>query len=284
MDAKTFTDRVLKQYQQFDDPRAQAITESLIKHLHGFIADTQLTNQEWEMMWEALMDAAKFSAKTNRNEFLLFADVLGISQLVEVANSHRPNNAVGSALVGPYYRANAPMRKLGDAIMSDDTEGERVNIRGTVRDSKGQGLAGAKLDVWQAATNGLYDIQDPKQPRMNLRGRFIADENGEYHFTALIPTPYPVPTDGPVGVFLAAANRQVYRPAHIHFIVTAPEHETLVTQVFSEGDPLIEQDVVFTADKNMIGDFKRNGDHYELQYDFELLDGESIYPEAPIKD
>ncbi len=283
MKVQAFTDRVLKQYQQFDSSRSQVVTQSLIKHLHAFITETQLTSHEWEMIWQALMDAAVFSAKTNRNEFLLFADVLGISQLVEIINSHRPDDAVGTALVGPYYRANAPMRKLGDAIMPEDTVGVRVEIQGTVFDRSGQPISNAKLDVWQAATNGLYDVQDAKQPDMNLRGQFITDKNGHYHFTALMPTPYPAPTDGPVGIFLRAANRQVRRPAHIHFIVSAPLHETLVTQVFVTGDPLIEEDVVFTADENMIGDFKQCDDHYELTYDFELIPGESTYPEAPIK-
>jgi len=284
MKVHAFTDRVLKQYQQFDNPRAREITQSLIKHLHGFIVDTKLSAHEWEMIWQALMETAAFSVKHDRNEFLLFADVIGVSQLVEIINSHRPKEAVGSALVGPYYRANAPMRACGDAIMSDDTEGARVYIKGTVKDEAGQPIANAKLDVWQAATNGFYDVQDVNQPDMNLRGQFMTDEQGHYHFTALMPTPYPAPTDGPVGVFLRAANRQVRRPAHIHFIVSAKEHETLVTQVFVTGDPLIEEDVVFTADTNMEGQFTKKGDHFELNYDFELIPGESTYPEAPIKD
>lgn len=284
MDTKTFTHRVLEEYSHFSDDRLQTITQAFIKHIHAFICEAQITNEEWQMIWQSLMETAYFCSKTDRNEFLLFADVIGMSQLVEIINNQRPGEAVGSALVGPYYRANAPIRELGTPIMSDITVGERVIIEGTVYDDHGNPIPHAMLDVWQAATNGLYDIQDPNQPRMNLRGKFKANEKGHYSLIAILPTPYPAPTDGPVGTFLHAANRQVMRPAHIHFIVSAPKFKTLVTQVFESGDPLIKKDVVFTADSNMIGDFKQEGDHYHLHYDFELIPGKSTYPEAPIKD
>jgi protocatechuate 3,4-dioxygenase beta subunit len=99
---------------------------------------------------------------------------------------------------------------------------------------------------------------------------------------ALMPTPYPVPTDGPVGDLLRVARRHPYRPAHIHFIVSKPGYETLITQVFVDGDPTVATDVVFTASGNMVGKFQRDGDHYCLNYDFQLRPGVSTMPKAPI--
>jgi protocatechuate 3,4-dioxygenase beta subunit len=81
---------------------------------------------------------------------------------------------------------------------------------------------------------------------------------------------------------LRTAQRPPYRPAHIHFIVVAPGHETLVTQVFVKGDSMIEDDVVFTASPNMIGDFKKDGDRFRLEIDFPLKRGVSKIPKAPV--
>jgi len=142
-----------------------------------------------------------------RNEFLLLADVIGISQLIELIGHQRSQSAVGFALVGPFYRADAPCRRRGESVASDDTAGDRVRITGKVCDlDSGKPLAGAVLDVWQAATNGLYENQDETQPDYNLRGQFRTDEAGTSELVALMPTPDPVPTDGPVGATVHTPN------------------------------------------------------------------------------
>jgi catechol 1,2-dioxygenase len=213
----------------------------------------------------------------------LLCDVLGVSELIDAVNHQRPLTAVGYALVGPFYRANAPWRKRGETIVSDDTEGKRVRINGRVYDLTTRApVAGATLDVWQAATNGFYENQDPNQPDYNLRGRFQTDKDGTFEMVALLPTPYPVPIDGPVGELLRLAKRQPNRPAHIHFIVSAPNYETLITQVFRNGDPILDEDPVFSADRNLIGEFRQGNGGYKLQYDFQLNRGVSTMPKAPI--
>ncbi len=276
------TDNVLAAYGNIENPRTQQIMKSLIQHLHGFIKDIQLSEPEWEYAWDFLARMAQFTSK-DRNEFLLMADVLGASQLIEIMNHQRPSNSVGYALGGPFYRANAPLRARGTCTASDETTGKRVIITGTVINlADGKPISNATLDVWQAATNGFYENQDPAQPNMNLRGKFKTDDKGTYELIALLPTPYPVPTDGPVGELLRTAKRHPLRPAHIHFVVSAPEHETLVTQVFMADDEIIHTDAVFTASDNMVGNFIKDGDHYRLNYDFQLAEGESICPKAPI--
>ncbi|MCD6048499.1 MAG: protocatechuate 3,4-dioxygenase beta subunit [Gammaproteobacteria bacterium] len=283
MNGSDFTHRVCEAYSKIENPRVNALVQSLIKHLHAYVQENSLTEKEWEFTWDFLARMAKFTHE-ERNEFLLAADVLGVSQLIEILNHHRPESEVGYALVGPFYRENAPFRARGAAIASDDTAGIRVKIYGKViDDSTGKPIANAVLDTWQAATNGLYETQDPNQPDMNLRGKFKTDENGNYELVALMPTPYPVPTDGPVGELLKVAHRHPLRPAHIHFIVSASNYETLITQIFVSGDDIVKTDVVFTASDNMMGNFVKENDHYELQYDFQLTLGISTYPEAPIK-
>lgn len=276
------TERAVKAYSQIADPRLRELTAGLIRHLHAFVKETKLTDQEFEIAWTLMAEMAKFTGD-ERNEYLLLCDVLGVSELIDAVNHQRPPTAVGYALVGPFYRANAPWRKRGASIVSDDTEGNQVRISGRVCDLTTRApIRGATLDVWQAATNGLYENQDANQPDYNLRGRFQTDDDGTFELVALLPTPYPVPTDGPVGELLRLAKRQPYRPAHIHFIVSAPNCETLITQVFRNGDPILDEDPVFSADRNLIGEFRQDNGEYSLQYDFQLKHGVSTMPKAPI--
>jgi catechol 1,2-dioxygenase len=278
----SITERAVEAYSHIEEPRLREITAALIRHLHALVKEVELREQEWEFAWDFLARMARFTGP-NRNEFLLLADVTGISQLLEVIDHDRPASAVGFALVGPFYRANAPALERGESIVSPDTAGERVRITGRVYDLTTEApIAGATLDVWQAATNGLYENQDEGQPDYNLRGQFQTDEMGTFDLLALMPTAYPVPMDGPVGELLRVAGRHPYRPAHIHFIVSKPGYETLITQVFVEGDEMVETDVVFTASDNMVGKFQHDGDHCRLNYDFQLRPGVSTMPKAPI--
>jgi catechol 1,2-dioxygenase len=280
--SETLTEKAIKAYAGIEDARLRDVLSSLIRHVHGCVKEVRPTEQEWEFAWTFMKRMAEFTGD-ERNEFLLLADVIGVSQLIEVIGHERSQSAVGFALVGPFYRANPPLRQRGESVVSADTVGDRVRITGKVYDLvSGKPVVGAALDVWQAATNGFYENQDENQPDYNLRGLFRTDEAGTFELVALLPTPYPVPTDGPVGELLRVANRSVFRPAHIHFIVSAPGYETLITQVFVEGDEMIESDVVFTAGDNMIGKFQRDGDHYRLRYDFQLKTGVSILPKAPV--
>ncbi|HXE96680.1 MAG TPA: dioxygenase [Dongiaceae bacterium] len=279
---RALTGKVLAAYSKIENPRLKSIVSTLIEHLHACVKEMKVTDVEWEFAWDFMERMAAMTGP-QRNEFLLFADVIGVSQLIETLNHEKPGQPVGFALVGPFFRADAPVRERGDSIASDDTAGARVRISGKVFDFENKApIKGAFLDTWQAATNGFYENQDENQPDYNLRGRFRTDETGTFEFVALMPTAYPVPTDGPVGELLRAAKRPPDRPAHIHFIVSAPGYETLVTQVFVKGDPIIEDDAVFTASRNMVGDFRKEGDNFLLAYDFPLKPGVSIMPKAPV--
>ncbi len=276
------TEKVLKAYSHIDDTRINTLVASFIKHLHGFITEVALTSEEWEYCWNMLYQMAMFT-KPDRNEFLLMADILGVSQLVENINHPQDEKYSDSALVGPYFRANAPKRADGESIVSKETVGERLNIKGQVVNDKGEGIANVTVDIWQAASNGLYECEDPMQVDMNLRGKYQTDEHGYFNIEALVPTAYPVPHDGPAGQLLNVAKRNIYRPEHIHFIFYVEGYETLVTQVFHTGDSKIEDDPVFTATEAMAEVFTKKENASLLSCRFVLKKGVAHYPDAPIK-
>lgn len=277
-----FTEKVLKAYSDIDDPRLRSVISILIKHLHACVKEMKVTDQEWEFAWDFMKRMAEKTSPLG-NEFLFFADVIGLSQLIEILNHGEQELPVGVALLGPFFRADAPFRERGASIASDDAPGARVRMSGRVFEFENDApIEGAILDIWQAAANGLYENQDEQQPDYHLRGRFRTDENGTFELIALMPTAYRIPDDGPVGEFLKIAKRPPIRPAHIHVIVSAPGYETLVTQIFVKGAPDIEDDVVFAASQNMVGDFRQEGDAFRLTYDFPLKRGISTLPKAPI--
>jgi protocatechuate 3,4-dioxygenase beta subunit len=244
------TAAVLARLAKAPNPRMKEIMTSLIRHLHGFVRETGVTPAEWKMGIEFLT-AVGHITDDKRQEFILLSDTLGISAMVDlVRHSRLAAQGTDSSLLGPFYRNGAPERPLGAGI-AGDTEGEAIVVRGQVTDARGGLLAGALLDVWQAAPNGMYDIQDEHQPEMNLRGRFRTGADGRYEFRSLKPKSYPVPNDGPVGVLLRAQGRHPYRPAHIHFMITADGHEPLITALYIAGDTYIESDAVFGAKQSL---------------------------------
>ncbi|MEQ8231173.1 MAG: 6-chlorohydroxyquinol-1,2-dioxygenase, partial [Gammaproteobacteria bacterium] len=192
---------------------------------------------------------------------MLLSDTLGLSMLVDAINHPKGGRGTESTVLGPFYVPDAPARDYGADLRERLLEDAMpCLVRGRVTDAAGAPLAAAHVDVWQTAANGLYDVQDAAAPAWNLRGRFTTGADGAYAFVTEEPVSYPVPTDGPVGRLLDAAGRHAYRPAHIHFIVSAPGHETLVTHVFVDGDPYLDSDAVFATKASLVGHFERCDD------------------------
>ncbi|MCS6938003.1 MAG: intradiol ring-cleavage dioxygenase [Roseiflexaceae bacterium] len=250
------TANALRSLENVQNPRLKRIMTSLITHLHAFVRDVELTEAEWFQGIQFLTRTGQM-CDDRRQEFILLSDTLGVSMLVDAIN-HRTNGvATASTVLGPFYREGAAELPYGASI-SKDGRGEPAVLTGRVLSTDGTPIAGAVLDVWEANEQGLYEQQDPNQPEMNLRGRFRTDEEGRYKIVAIKPVSYSIPDDGPVGQMLRALGRHPYRPAHIHFIVSAPGHRSLVTHLFVEGDPYLESDVVFGTKESLVVPFVLN--------------------------
>jgi hydroxyquinol 1,2-dioxygenase len=252
---ETAADAVVDSFAPATNPRLREILASLVRHLHTFAREVELTIPEWELAIDFLTRTGH-KCDSERQEFILLSDALGMSMLVETIGNRKFGVATESTVLGPFHVVESPVRSLGDNIDLVGT-GTPCVVTGRVVSVDGTRLPGAKLDVWQANDQGFYDVQQPDvQPRGNGRGLLVADANGEFWFRTIVPNYYPIPTDGPVGELLVATGRHPYRPAHIHFIVTAPGHRALTTHIFVAGSEYIESDAVFAVKKSLVTDFK----------------------------
>jgi hydroxyquinol 1,2-dioxygenase len=245
-------DRVVASFAGAGDERFREIATSLVRHLHAFIADVAPTEREWAAAVEFLTRTGQKS-DAKRQEFVLLSDVLGASMAVIGLNHPTGGKATESTVLGPFFVAGAPEFALGEDI-SAGAPGTPCHLAGTVTNTRGEPLPGAVLDIWQSDEEGRYDVQYTDETRG--RGRLRADEQGRYAFWTVRPHAYPIPDDGPVGELLAAAGRGPMRPAHVHFMVAAPGHRTLVTHVFAADSPHLDDDAVFGVKQSLIIDFE----------------------------
>ncbi|KAB8343153.1 hypothetical protein FH972_022743 [Carpinus fangiana] len=279
-----FTRNVINATGPKADPRTRKVLGSLIQHLHDFCRENEITVSEW-MKAVDFINAAGQMSDEKRNEGQLVCDVLGIESLVDEITYKLTSEATdlptASAILGPFWRKDAPIRQMGDSIILNEIpDGDHTHLYGVVTDfTTGKPIENAVVDVWHTAPNGLYEQQDPDQPDWNLRGRFFTKADGKFDFYCLRPTSYPIPFDGPAGQLLQMLDRHPMRPAHIHFIVSSPGHQPLVTQIFDRRDEHCTNDSVFAVKESLIVDFlPREGDpkaQFELKYDFRLVSFEA---------
>jgi hydroxyquinol 1,2-dioxygenase len=236
-----------------DDARLAEIVQAAVKHLHAFVTEVGLTRDEWFAGVDFLTRVGQM-CDDRRQEVILLSDVLGVSMLVEMTGQAPTPGATEPTVFGPFHVEGAPPRPLGSTIVDRDVGGEPLTVHGTVRDTGGAPVAGACLDVWQTAPNGLYDVQDDGQPAMNMRGVFTTGDDGRYEFDTVRPAAYPIPADGPVGELLRATGRHNWRPGHIHFLITAPGYEPLITHVFDRASDYLDSDAVFGVRPSLIVD------------------------------
>ncbi|WP_299376411.1 dioxygenase [uncultured Tateyamaria sp.] len=237
------------------DPRLREVMGSLVKHLHNFAREVNLTHAEWNTGIAFLERAGEIS-DAERHEFVLLSDVLGMSSLVDMINS--TPEGTSSSVLGPFHITGSPDLPVG-ADMRRDYDDTLLLVEGTVRDPDGNPIEGATLDIWQTAPNGLYSSQDPDQDTYSFHGLQQVGADGRYGFTTVRPVEYTVPSDGPVGDILRACGRHPWRPSHLHFIVEAEGFRPLVTEVFPEDDPYLDQDTVFGVREDLVMRYKTLG-------------------------
>ncbi len=275
----TLTLEALNSLRNTADPRTRQISEALVRHLHAFVKEIEPTQEEWAWGIDFLTRVGKM-CDDKRQEFILFSDVLGVSMLVDAINHRTSAGATETTVLGPFFVNERKSLPLG-ANMAPGVDGTPMFVRGTVRDTDGNPIPGAEIDVWHSDEGGFYDVQHAGA-ELTMRGRFNADETGRFWLWSVRPKYYPIPTDGPVGQMLQAQGRHPFRPEHVHFLIAAPGFETLVTHVFADADPYLDSDVVFGVKNSLITSYIRHPagpapdgssqdvDFIELSYDFVL--------------
>ena len=255
----------------FDDcgnPRLREVLQGLVRHLHAFAREVELTENEWRRGIAALTETGRVTSG-ERQEFVLWSDALGLSMLVDALAHPKPSGATESTVLGPFWVDGSPERAYGDPIF-DAAVGEPAWVYGTVRNVDGEPIPGALVDVWQNDANQLYGVQDTDAPENHLRGRFRTRDDGSYAFLGVRPVAYPIPHDGPVGAMLAATSRHPWRPAHLHMIISASGYETLTTHVFDAESPYLDSDAVFAVKSSLLRRFVRDGERWSVRNDIVL--------------
>jgi hydroxyquinol 1,2-dioxygenase len=254
-DEKNITAAVVDRYQNTPDPRLKQIMTSLVRHLHDFVRDVELTEDEWTCAVDFLTRTGKLCTD-KRQEFILLSDTLGVSMLVDAINHRFAKGTTETTVMGPFYVQNPPEAAFG-ADIRGEAKGEALYIGGSILSEDGKPVANATVDVWHSDAEGFYDVQLPDLAEPTLRARFHTDSEGRFRFWTIMPRYYPIPDDGTVGEMLKASARHPYRPAHVHFMIMAPGHETLVTHLFVDGDQYLDSDAVFAVKNSLIRDFTR---------------------------
>jgi hydroxyquinol 1,2-dioxygenase len=274
------TQNVLDSMAQTPSPRLKQVMSSLVSHLHAFVREVELTQEEWALGIQFLTRTGQM-CDDKRQEFILLSDISGTTMLVDAINHRSPDGATESTIFGPFYREGAPELPTG-ATISQDERGEPIVVTGRVLSTDGTPIPGALLDIWETDENGLYEQQDPEQPDMNLRGKFRTDHEGRYCFVGIKPVSYAIPDDGPVGQLVRALGRHPFRPAHIHLLISARGFAPVTTHLFVKGDPYLDSDAVFGTKDSLIVDFIRQDSEedaaryhvsapfYKVAYDFVL--------------
>ncbi len=241
------------------DPRLHEIMAVIVKHLHAAVKEIEPTHEEWLKAITFLTDVGHMCTEW-RQEYILLSDVLGVSMLVDSINHRRPSGATENTILGPFYVPEAPRYEHGTNICLDG-KGEPLVVTGRIVDTQGAPVPNALIDVWQTNDDGFYDVQQKGvQPDWNLRGVFASGEDGKYWFRSSRPRYYPIPDDGPVGKLLASIGRHPNRAAHIHFIVSAPGYDPIITHIFNPDCQYLDQDAVFGVKDSLIADFRHVSD------------------------
>ena len=256
VDINTITSAFLNYCSEDTNPRIYFLLKKLVEHLHQFAKETQLSHEEWMVAIEFLTRAGEITDK-ERNEFVLLSDTMGLSSLIDMIGSQ--HSGTSSSVLGPFHINNAPDLDVGGDLAKGN-EGKCVVVEGYVKNTNGDPIADAILEIWQTADNGLYSNQDDKQRDFNLRCSMKVGADGRYAFSTIRPAPYKVPDDGPVGDLLRATGRDAWRPSHFHFIVTAKGYRQLVTELFPSDDPYLETDAVFGVREDLILDYREVSD------------------------
>ncbi|MBC6456501.1 maleylacetate reductase and hydroxyquinol 1,2-dioxygenase domain-containing protein [Actinomadura sp. HBU206391] len=252
------TEQVVASFDRAPDPRTGRLLTDLVRHLHQFVTANDVTEEEWRHAIDFLTRTGQLCSDT-RQEFVLLSDVLGVSSMVDLLTNSRTPATTPSAVLGPFYVPGPPEVEHG-ADISGGLPGTPLWVDIRITDLDGDPVPGAVVDVWQSNEDGYYDVQLPDLDGPVLRARLRTDADGRLTFWSILPSEYPIPGDGPVGRMLEAVGRHPYRAPHLHFMIMAPGHQRLVTQLFVDGGAYLDSDTVFGVKDRLVVEFaSRNG-------------------------
>jgi len=289
------TAAVLAEVGRAKDPRTRELLAAAVRHLHAFVRETHLTEAEFQHIARVVARLGQLTTESH-NEVVLIAGSLGVSSLVCLQNNGESGvHETTANLMGPFWRVGSPREDNGASVVRSPTPGDPIFVTGSVVDLDGRPVADAEVDVWNTSGEGLYENQDPRQADMNLRGKFVTDENGRFSFRTVKPAGYPIPVNGPVGDLLRAQGRHNMRPAHIHFLISKPGYKAQFSQVYSNDDPNLETDAQFGVTAALVGCYVKHdtasepapdpsvtGTWYSLEHRFVIEPGDNSLPKPPI--
>jgi catechol 1,2-dioxygenase len=287
------TQAVLAEIARAPDPRFREIMSAFVRHLHGFAREVRLTEEEFQ---KAVATIVALGQKTtdSHNEAVLMSGSLGFSTLICLLNNgNRGATETTANLLGPFWRPESPRMPNGASLIRSPTPGVPTFVKAWVKDTKGNPVEGADIDIWHSSTEGYYENQDPVQADMNLRGKFTTDADGLINFRSVKPAGYPIPVDGPVGDLLRAQHRHNMRPAHLHFLAVREGFKTLISQIYTQDDPFLETDAQFGVTRHLIGNYVPHqnerapvpdvdGLWWSLEHSFVMEKGAAKLPKPPI--
>src|SRR5215475_9260798 len=255
------TAAVVDSFGNTPDARVKFLLQELVKSLHDFVRKTGLTFEEWEYAIDFLTRVGQECTEV-RQEFILLSDVMGVSMLVDAVNHRERDGATETTVLGPFYVGEHKEMPFGTDISPHNVTGEKMFVQSRVTDLGGKPLAGVPVDVWHADDDGFYDSQKPAYATQgpSSRARFHTDADGRFFYRTILPSSYPIPTDGPVGEMILQTRRHPMRPAHVHFLVNAPGHQPLITHVFMDGDKYLDSDVVFGVKDDLVARIEKRSD------------------------
>jgi hydroxyquinol 1,2-dioxygenase len=246
----TITGAVIATMRDTKDPRIAEILHSLVRHLHAFVREVELTEDEWAAGVDFLTRTGHLCTPT-RQEFILLSDVLGVTMLVDALSNQRSAKATQNSVLGPYFREDRPQHSDA-ADISGGLPGTPLFFEGRVVDREGVPVPGAGVDVWHSDADGHYDMEVPGQAEPAMRALFRTDETGHFGFRSIRPASYPIPGDGPVGELMSATSRSLMRPAHVHVLIAAPGFQRVTTMLFPSDDPYLDTDPVFGVKQSLL--------------------------------
>lgn len=291
---KDVTTAVLAELERITDkhPRLVEIMSAAVRHLHAFAREVRLTEEEYHQAAAYIVAIGQKSNATH-NEAVLMAGSLGLSPLVCLLNNGNQGQTETTAnMLGPFWRPESPRTQNGESIVRSPTTGPTLFVDAWVKDNNGRPVEGAEIDVWQSSPEGYYENQDPTQAEMNLRGKFVSDNDGHFWFRSVKPAGYPIPVDGPTGDLIRIQGRHNMRPAHLHVLIFKKGYRTHISQVYVNDDPNLDTDVQFGVTEALVGNFVRHDSPasvtgveppwYSLDFTFVIEEGVAKLPKAPI--